>query len=73
MPSEDEGPMIENLGMRFAEEVDQLADLLEKMLKFSPEERIRIIEAYTILNPPTLSRQRSRFRKEIMLEGNMCK
>jgi serine/threonine-protein kinase SRPK3 len=42
-PFEDEGPMIENIGVRLAEEeVDQLTDLLEKMLKYRPEERIRI-------------------------------
>jgi hypothetical protein len=39
-PSEDEGPVIENFGMRLAEEeVDKLVDLLEKMLKYNPEER----------------------------------
>ncbi|EGN96975.1 hypothetical protein SERLA73DRAFT_154350 [Serpula lacrymans var. lacrymans S7.3] len=39
--SEDEGPMIEKLGVRLPEEeVDMLVDLLEKMLKYRPEERI---------------------------------
>jgi serine/threonine-protein kinase SRPK3 len=42
-PPEDEGPMIENSGVRLPEEeVDLLADLLHKMLKYSPEERICI-------------------------------
>ena len=42
-PSEDEGPMIEHTGVRLPEkEVDLLADLLQKMLKYSPEERIRM-------------------------------
>jgi serine/threonine-protein kinase SRPK3 len=42
-PFEDEGPMIENSGVRLTEEeVDLLADLLQKMLKYSPEERICI-------------------------------
>jgi serine/threonine-protein kinase SRPK3 len=42
-PSEDEGPMIENSRVRLPEEeVDLLADLLHKMLKYSPEERICI-------------------------------
>ena len=42
-PSEDEGPMIEHPGVRLPEkEVDLLADLLQKMLKYSPEDRIRI-------------------------------
>ena len=42
-PSEDEGPMIEKPGVRLhEEEVGLLEDLLEKMLKYNPEERIRI-------------------------------
>lgn len=42
-PSEDKGPMIENFGVRLPEEeVDLLADLLQKMLKYNPEERICI-------------------------------
>ena len=42
-PSEDEGPMIEKPGVRLhEEEVELLEDLLEKMLKYIPEERIRI-------------------------------
>lgn len=44
-PFEDEGPMIENFGVRLPdEEVYLLADLLQKMLKYSPEERICIQE-----------------------------
>ncbi|XP_006463277.1 hypothetical protein AGABI2DRAFT_152487 [Agaricus bisporus var. bisporus H97] len=40
---EDEGPMIEKPGVRLREEeVALLADLLEKMLKYIPEERLRI-------------------------------
>jgi len=43
LPSEDEGPMIEHPRVRLPEkEVDLLADLLQKMLKYTPEERIRI-------------------------------
>ena len=43
LPSEDEGPMIEKPGVRLhEEEVGQLEDLLEKMLKYIPEERSRI-------------------------------
>lgn len=39
----DEGPMIEKPGARLPEdEIELLADLLEKMLKYHPEERIRI-------------------------------
>ena len=43
-PFEDEGPMIEKSGVRrlFEDEVDLLADLLQKMLKYCPEERICI-------------------------------
>ncbi|KAH9961214.1 kinase-like domain-containing protein [Russula dissimulans] len=42
-PPEDDGPMIENSGVRLPdEEVDLLAGLLQKMLKYSPEERICI-------------------------------
>ena len=42
-PSEDEGPMIERPGVRLhEEEVGLLEDLLEKMMKYNPEERIRI-------------------------------
>lgn len=42
-PFEDEGSMIENSGVRLPEEeVDLLADLLQKMLKYSPEEMICI-------------------------------
>jgi len=41
--SEDEGPMIEKPGVRLdEEEVELLGDLLEKMLKYLPKERIRI-------------------------------
>jgi serine/threonine-protein kinase SRPK3 len=41
--SEDEGPVIEKPGVRLPEEeVGLLEDLLEKMLKYIPEERIRI-------------------------------
>ncbi|KAG6843357.1 hypothetical protein H0H87_005505 [Tephrocybe sp. NHM501043] len=44
-PSEDEGPMIERPGVQLPEEeVDLLEDLLQKMLKYKPEERIRIQE-----------------------------
>ena len=43
LPSEDEGPMIENPLLRLPEEeVDLLTDLLQKMLKYRPEDRIRI-------------------------------
>ena len=43
LPSEDEGPMIEHPRVRLPEkEVDLLADLLQKMLKYIPQERIRI-------------------------------
>jgi len=42
-PFEDEGPMIEKPRVRLdEEEVGLLGDLLEKMLKYLPEERIRI-------------------------------
>ncbi|KAF9783338.1 kinase-like domain-containing protein [Thelephora terrestris] len=42
-PSEYEGPMIENPELRLhEEEAGVLEDLLEKMLKYRPEERIRI-------------------------------
>jgi serine/threonine protein kinase len=42
-PSYDEGPMIEKSGVRLPEEeFELLGDLLEKMLKYRPEERIRI-------------------------------
>jgi serine/threonine protein kinase len=42
---EEEGPMIETAGTRLEEEeVELLGDLLEKMLKFRPEERITIQE-----------------------------
>lgn len=42
-PSEDKGPMIEKPGVRLdQEEVGLLEDLLEKMLKYIPEERICI-------------------------------
>ena len=42
-PSGYEGPMIEKSGVRLhEEEVGLLEDLLEKMLKYRPEERIRI-------------------------------
>ena len=42
-PSEDEGPMIAKPRVRLhEEEVGLLEDLLEKMLKYNPEERIRI-------------------------------
>lgn len=42
-PFEDEGPMIEKPGVRLhEEEVGLLEDLLEKMLKYRPEERISI-------------------------------
>lgn len=43
LPYGYEGPMIENPGVRLPEEeVDLLADLLQRMLKYRPEERIRI-------------------------------
>jgi serine/threonine protein kinase len=49
-PSDDEGPMIERSGVRLPEEeFELLGDLLEKMLKYRPEERIRIQDA--ILHP----------------------
>lgn len=35
-PSEDEGQMTENPGVRLHEEVELLEDLLEKMLKYIP-------------------------------------
>jgi serine/threonine-protein kinase SRPK3 len=42
-PSEDEGPMNEKPGVRpHEDEIGLLEDLLEKMLKYIPEERIRI-------------------------------
>ncbi|KXN81007.1 Serine/threonine-protein kinase SRPK [Leucoagaricus sp. SymC.cos] len=42
-PSEDEGPMIDKPGVQLSEkEFELLGDLLEKMLKYRPEERIRI-------------------------------
>jgi serine/threonine-protein kinase SRPK3 len=48
--SEDEGPMIEKPGVRLhEEEVGLLEDLLEKMLKYIPEERIHIQDV--IRNP----------------------
>jgi serine/threonine protein kinase len=41
-PSGDEGPMIEKPGVRLhEEEIELLEDLLEKMLRYRPEERIR--------------------------------
>ena len=44
-PIGEEGPMIETVGTRLeGEEVDLLGDLLEKMLKYNPEERITIQE-----------------------------
>jgi len=44
-PFEDEGPMLEKPGIRLhQEEVELLEDLLEKMLKYRPEERIRITD-----------------------------
>lgn len=49
-PFQDEGPMIENTGTRLPEEeIDLLADLLQRMLRYSPEERIRIQDV--ILHP----------------------
>ena len=44
-PDADEGPMIEPVGTRLEEgELVLLGDLLEKMLKYRPEERITIRE-----------------------------
>jgi serine/threonine-protein kinase SRPK3 len=44
-PDADEGPVIEPVGTRLDEgELVLLSDLLEKMLKYSPEERITIRE-----------------------------
>ncbi|KAJ6505820.1 kinase-like domain-containing protein [Mycena vitilis] len=44
-PDADEGPMIESSGVRLPEEeVDLLGDLLEKMLRYRPEERIGMRE-----------------------------
>ncbi|KAF8347561.1 kinase-like domain-containing protein [Amanita rubescens] len=45
LPTGEEGPMIEPVWTLLeAEEVDLLSDLLEKMLKYNPEERITIQE-----------------------------
>jgi serine/threonine protein kinase len=45
LPFGDDGPMIERPGVRLCEEeVGLLGDLLERMLKYQPEERIRIQE-----------------------------
>jgi serine/threonine-protein kinase SRPK3 len=41
-PSEDEGPMIEKPGVQLRGEVELLEDLLGKMLRYRPEERICI-------------------------------
>ncbi|KAF9258642.1 kinase-like protein [Marasmius fiardii PR-910] len=42
-PSEYEGPMVEEFGVLLPEEeIELLEDLLEKMLRYSPEERIAI-------------------------------
>ena len=44
-PYVDEGRMIERTGVRLhEEEVEMLGDLLEKMLKYRPEERMRMHE-----------------------------
>ncbi|OCH93563.1 hypothetical protein OBBRIDRAFT_790088 [Obba rivulosa] len=44
-PKADEGSMIETTGTRIDEaEVELLADLLEKMLRYHPEDRIPIME-----------------------------
>jgi serine/threonine-protein kinase SRPK3 len=44
-PMDEEGPMIEIVGTRLEEvEVELLCDLLEKMFKYNPEERITIQE-----------------------------
>ena len=44
-PIDEEGPMIEIVGTRLEEvEVELLSDLLEKMFKYNPEERITIQE-----------------------------
>ncbi|VDB92265.1 unnamed protein product [Peniophora sp. CBMAI 1063] len=49
-PLSSDGPMIEQTGVRLREEeVDLLGDLLEKMLKYRPEDRIRIDE---VINHP---------------------
>ena len=49
-PDADEGPMIEHVGTRLEEgELVLLSDLLEKMLKYRPEERIDIQE---VVNHP---------------------
>ena len=49
-PSEDEGPMIEKPGVRLhEEEVELLEDLLGKMLKYNPEERI---SAHDVIRHP---------------------
>ena len=49
-PSSDEGRMIEKTGMKLPEnEVELLGDLLEKMLKYRPEERISMDE---VVNHP---------------------
>jgi len=44
-PTRDDGPMIEPVGTRLEEEeIVLLNDLLEKMLKYRPEERMSIKE-----------------------------
>ncbi len=44
-PRAEEGPMIETVGTRLEEvEVELLGDLLERMLKYNPEERITTIQ-----------------------------
>lgn len=45
VPSSDEGPMIETPGVRLSEkEIELLGDLLEKMLRYRPEDRIGLNE-----------------------------
>ncbi|KAJ7877569.1 kinase-like domain-containing protein [Mycena olivaceomarginata] len=45
LPHVDEGPMVENSGVKLCEEeVELLGDLLEKMLRYRPEERIGMEE-----------------------------
>lgn len=45
MPSSNEGPMIETTGVRLSEkEIELLGDLLEKMLRYRPEDRIGLNE-----------------------------
>lgn len=43
-PYSDEGPMVEKSGVKLDEEVELLGDLLHKMLRYRPEERIGMQE-----------------------------